>query len=549
MIPADSFSSYYADFLEAGYDCVDRVVLNAWFSPGMWAGGFRTWWRRLFGTDDDLDNTHLMRMAGRFSRRVRGWAQKNNIPVIDCRQGVRKHDLAEQYLAGDAAVPRKPGVFCVFVSRAPYPIWEVRRFGKGGIDLKRKEPRAYVNHYSFQIWDEEWGHVAIKLCGHPPFTAQIMLNGHEYVAQEASRQKIRFAKEDNCFTQLADAPGLQRVADTLRCQDAIGRLLRVVERWLFHCLCLALDSAEQKKSGFQYTLSVYQAEYSRNLLFVRGRQLDQVFAGVIERTLGPLDLKSIKKIFGYKRRPRKRSGKKPRWEIVVEKPTYDLTVFKIHCDKLTLKIYSKGERVLRIEVIVHNARALPCPCSLSAFAGVVRYLQGVLERFLEVIRCVDAASIDDGTLDGLPLPSQIGHSRVAGVNIHQPRMVAVMQAVVALAVQPEGFTSGDVASKVRELQAWPAERYQPRHASYDLRKLRGKKLLDRRGKSRRYQASAEGLQTMVAVGILRDKVLKPVLARQWITGRPRTEQNPVNKHYLNLRKEMRKLLKTLRIPA
>ena len=131
MIPADSFSGYYADFLEAGYDCVDRVVLNAWFSPGMWAGGFRTWWRRLFGTDDDLDNTHLMRMAGRFSRRVRGWAQKNNIPVIDCRQGVRKHDLAEQYLAGDTAVPRKPGVFCVFVSRAPYPIWEVRRFWQG----------------------------------------------------------------------------------------------------------------------------------------------------------------------------------------------------------------------------------------------------------------------------------------------------------------------------------------------------------------------------------------------------------------------------------
>jgi hypothetical protein len=548
MIPADSFSAYYADFLEAGYDCVDRIVLNAWFSPGMWAGGFRTWWRLLFDTDDNLDNTHLMRMAGRFSRRVRGWAQKNQIPLIDCRKGVRKHDLAERYLADNSQVPRKPGVFCVFVSRAPYPVWEVRRFGQGGIDLQRKNPPAYVNHYSFQIWDEEWGHLAIKLCGHPPFTAQIMLNGHEYVAQGASRRKIRFAKEDNCFTQLADAPGLQRVADTLRSKDAIGRLLRVVERWLFQCLCLALDSAEQKKSGFQYTLSVYQAEYSRNLLFQRGRHLDQVFAGVIERTLGPLDLKSIKKIFGYKRRPKKKS-KKPRWEIVVEKPTYDLTVFKIHCDQSTLKIYSKGERVLRIEVIVHNARALPCQRTLSAFPEVVRYLQGVLERFLEVVRCVDAASIDDGTLDRLPTPSQVGPSRVAGVNMHQPRMVAVMQAVVALAVQPEGFTSSDVASKVRQLQGWPEEHYQSRHASYDLRKLRGKRLLDRRGKSRRYQAPAEGLQTMVAIGVLRDKVLKPVLARRWTTGRPPKNQSPLDDHYLNLRKEMRKLLKTLRIAA
>jgi len=550
MIPADPFSTYYADFLEAGYDCVDRIVLNAHFSWGMWAGGFRTWWRRLFGTDDNLDNTHLMRMAGRFSRRVRGWAQKNQIPVIDCRKGERKHDLAERYLADHPEVVNKPGVFCVFVSRAPYPVWDVRRFGQGGIDLQRKDPQPYVNHYSFQIWDNEWGHVTIKLCGHPPFTAQIMLNGHEYVAHEATRQRIRFAKEDNCFTQLANAPGLQRVADTLRSQDAIGRLLRVVERWLFQCLCLALDSDEQKKSGFQYALSVYQAEYSRNLLFERGRHLDQVFAGVIERTLRPLDLKSIKKIFGYKQRRSKRRKKKPRWEIVVEKPTYDLTVFKIHCAKLTLKIYSKGERVLRIEVIVHNARALPCQRTLSAFPEVVRHLQGVLERFLEVVRYVDAATIDDGTLDGLPTPSQLGPSRVAGVNIHQPRMVAVMEAVVALAVQPEGFTSGDVASKVRELQGYTDEqRYQPRHASYDLRKLRGKKLVNRKGKSHRYQAPADGLQTMVAVGILRDKVLKPVLARKWQTGRPPNNRSPVDEHYHNLRKEMRRLLKTLKIPA
>jgi hypothetical protein len=549
MIPADPFSTYYADFLTAGYDCVDRIVLNARYSYGMWAGGFRTWWRRLFGTDDNLDNAHLMRLAGRFSRRVRGWASKHQIPVIDCRKGDRKHDLSERYLAEHREVIKKPGVFCVFVSRAPYPVWDVRRFGQGGIDLQPKHPAPFVNHYSFQIWDDEWGHLSIKLCGHPPFTAQIALNGHEYVAQEATRQKIRFAKEDNCFTQLANAPGLQRVADTLRSPDALGRLLRVVERWLFQCLCLALDSDEQKRSGFQYGLTVYQAEYSRNLLFQRGRHLDQVFAGVIERTLGPLDLKSIKKIFGYKRRPKKTSTKKPRWEIVVEKPTYDLTVFKIHCNKLSLKIYSKGEHVLRIEATVHNARVLPCRRTLSAFPDVVRHLQGILERFLEVVRSVDAATIDDGTLDGLPTPSHLGSRRVAGVNIQQTRMVAAMQAVVALAVQPAGFTSSDLARTVRERQGWPEEHYRPRHAAYDLRKLRGKHLVEKTGNSRRYQAPTQGLQTMVAVGILRDKVLKPVLARRWQTGRPPNHPNPVDQHYHNLRKEMRRLLKTLRIPA
>src|SRR4051794_37690292 len=40
--------------------------------------------------------------------------------------------------------------------------------------------------YSFHIWDSEWGHLTIKMAGHPPFGAQVMLNGHEYVACRAS---------------------------------------------------------------------------------------------------------------------------------------------------------------------------------------------------------------------------------------------------------------------------------------------------------------------------------------------------------------------------
>lgn len=39
--------------------------------------------------------------------------------------------------------------------------------------------KAYVNHYSFHILDPDWGHLTIKMSGHPPFGAQIILNGHE----------------------------------------------------------------------------------------------------------------------------------------------------------------------------------------------------------------------------------------------------------------------------------------------------------------------------------------------------------------------------------
>ena len=69
---------------------------------------------------------------------------------------------------------------------------------------------------------------------------------------------------------------------------------------------------------------------------------------------------AIKTIFGDKKRPHydKRKKNPTRWGVVVETPAYDLTIFKVHYGKMTLKIYTKGERVLRIEVIVHNTKAV-----------------------------------------------------------------------------------------------------------------------------------------------------------------------------------------------
>lgn len=542
MVTTDPLGLAYADLLVARYDCVDRIILNAYFPFACSAGGFRLWWRSLTGGDDTLDNAHLIRMAGRFSRCVRGWAKKETIPVIDCAAGERKHDIAEDYLPTD---PKRNGIFLVLVNRAPASIWDVHRYGQGGIDLRRKQ--AHVNHYTFHIWDAEWGHVAIRLCGHPPFSAMIMLNGHEYVTAKATEQKIGFGKEGNCFTELADAPGLQLVADTLRSQDAIGRLLQVGERWLYRCLCFALHSDDQKRTAFRYALSLFQMEYSRNFLFARGRDLERMFQGLIDRTRSTLDIKTVKTILGAKQRPHRKS--KTRWQITVETPEYGLTIFKVHAGALTLKMYTKGERVLRCEVIVHNVRKLKKGNSLARWVPVVTQLNEVLDRFLEVVQCADSATLDDGTYEALPEPSAVGAARVAGINLASARLAAVMDAVVALSTQPAGFTSGELAVKVQERLGLSAEEYQSRQAAYDLKKLRGKALVHKIGKSRLYEAPAEALRTLVGLGMLRDKVLKPVLRNRNLQGPPPSSNNPIDHHYYNLRQEMRRLFKTLRIAA
>jgi hypothetical protein len=167
----DELTEGCGDLLSGSYDCVDRIVLNAYFSLGHNPGGFRVWWRRLHGdSDEELDNTHLMRMAGRFARRVRAWAGAQGIPVIDCKQGERKHQLAEEYLATRSV---GLGVFLILVARASAAVWEVTRSSSGVIVTVAKK-MAFVTHYSFHIMDPQWGHGTIKMSGHPPFGAQVI---------------------------------------------------------------------------------------------------------------------------------------------------------------------------------------------------------------------------------------------------------------------------------------------------------------------------------------------------------------------------------------
>jgi hypothetical protein len=169
----DELSDYYGDLLNGSYDCVDRIVLNANFALCYSPGGFRSWWRILHeGSDEDLDDAHLMRMAGRLARRLRAYADAHRIPVMDCSSEQRKHEIAEQYLQEH---PRARGLFLILVGRAMATVWEIQR-SKQGVICNLEAKRAFINHYSFHIIDPDWGHITIKMAGNPPFGAQIIVS-------------------------------------------------------------------------------------------------------------------------------------------------------------------------------------------------------------------------------------------------------------------------------------------------------------------------------------------------------------------------------------
>jgi len=372
------------------------------------------------------------------------------------------------------------------------------------------------------------------------------------VACQARKAGIPFAKDGNCFTAVADPAGLARCADALSQHAAIGRLSQVCQRWIYSaCLCFGLDLAEQGISGFRYEYSVYQAEYSRNLLFCSGGQMDRVFNTLLDRTRSRLDVPALRTMFGARKRPGRNGAPQlsPRLGTVLETPAWDLTVFKVHFGLLTLKGYTKGERVLRFEAIAHNTRQLRCGRSLPRFPEIVTRLHGMCERFCTMLDCVDASFIPGDTLDQLPLPAQLGATRVGGIDLNKPRMRAALSAALALAAAPGGFTVADFTATVQAMSGQAG--YTTRQAAYDLRKLRGKALAVKPARSRRYQIPPQAARAITALLVLRDQVIAPLLAGIRVRRRDRIPATwaPVDRDYEALRIDMNTLFRDLGIQA
>jgi hypothetical protein len=152
--------------------------------------------------------------------------------------------------------------------------------------------------------------------------------------------------------------------------------------------------------------------------------------------------------------------------------------------------------------------------------------------------------IANDLLEQLPAPCQVGKTRVGGIDLNKPRMRWVGEAVIALSASPGGFTASQSKQK--------ASAYGVLRAAYDLKKLRGKDIVRRIGRTRGYEVIPSGLKALTALVVLRNKAtIKPLLAAAQELRPARHAQNPrpLDKHYQDLRTAMQGVFHELGIAA
>lgn len=494
---SSEWRALYREHLQFEYTCVDRIHLRGHASILNTCGGFRTWAERLC-PDQPVTQAWIQSLARRFHHNVGKFAEERGLPVVKPKKGQRKHLLAEEYRD---QFNREEGVYLILKSFENARLFTSQEPGQPTASTHRNLARrwGFVEHYYFYLLDRHWGPLCIAICSHPPFTARVLLNGHHWVERRAAAHGLQLDKQGNGFVAI-DAPArLQQLADRLTERD----IQRVADRWTYRVLPV-LSYKQRHDSRFQYRWSIAQLEVSHNLVFRPGYPLAELFQRHIDLNRRWLCPTSIATVFG-----KKSSSAAQGTTVSVYQSHCSQTVLRIKHHRDLLKLYDKYQRILRNECTCNDPTRFGVGKLLTNFSPLRSRMTDALQRFLHLQQAVLDSTLDRGQLTALAQTSELGRSRVPGIRLENERIMLVLHLLGYIGTDARGFTS----PQLRQLYLEQTGRtYSPAQASYDLRKLRAKAILERLPTGQRYTLTDRGVRLAAVLGKLRFRFLSPVVA-------------------------------------
>lgn len=311
------------------YRSIDRLIVNAYI-PTLQTPGAVARFLRDVCHKPILSPVVFKGLTDRFVAQVQRFAQSHRIPVLRPTGRTRPGAVAQQVLRR-AAHANRWGVVAIVVHQESARVFASYHAGGRATNFRVKEDRRLVNHYYFYLRDRTYGDGFVRISSYPPFQTRIWLNAHGYLAAQLRRQGVAFQTEDNCVVEVADPGALQRAAAQVTPQ----LVEQVARRWL----ALVPDplTPAERAAGYPIRFSIYQAEFSDNVIFRQTQVLNRVYEQLLRDHLhlGRADM--VKVIFG--RQIRKNTPSVFATRILRQGV---VSCLKIFYKKSVLKQYNKG---------------------------------------------------------------------------------------------------------------------------------------------------------------------------------------------------------------
>ena len=494
-----------SDHVTFEVECIDRMYLNVWVPRLAYGGGVVGFFVGHRG--NRYASTELMDpMSKAFVADIHDFVATRGLELVGFAKGQRKDELTQQFLAG---FPAAEGVLYVGRAQEKSGVWRTQRRhnpATGGSYAWLVRATAFINFFYFYCVDADFGPFFIKFSTYFPFTAKICINGNEWAKRQAAKAGIGFEALDNGFAAVDDVDRLQAICDSL----GPGHIEALLRKWL-KILPNPFTAADEA-AGYQYELSVLQAEFSLTQMLDRPVSGRIFFEQVLHENLDIGRPDQIGLVFD---RRIIRKGHHPTPGRFRTRVITDGVVPSLHIDYKNSKIkqYHKEGRALRTETTINDTRDFGLSKRLTNLAALRQIGFPANRRLLGVQRIShDPVRGAQAFLDlTAPLVGNDG-TRIPGLRFGDVRVHALLQALLVHRLLPHGFTNRDLRILIAPLLGKTPEDITAGKMTYDLRRLRAHGLIQRIPKTRRYQVTDIGLQDALLFTHAHDHLLRTGLA-------------------------------------
>jgi hypothetical protein len=496
MQSAQRFVGKFADSIVTTLSCVDRLIFKGYLPLGGDKQLNQFVDRLGIRRKDFLPQ--LEPLSRQLVEHAKSAAAREGAPYQYLQGPHSKEKLIDQIVRERKLTNGLIAVLCCLESCRTVKL----RHGDGKPQLAfTRRPQRVLYYY---LLDRDFGRVHVRIETWFPFTIQIYVNGHDWLAQQLVRQQAGFVQQDNCFLKLDDPAAAQRIADRffhLAWQHRLDRWAKQVNPLLKKVPWLR---------AMEYRWVIDQFEYSTDVLFRSRQHLAELYSRLLDHAAVNFQAQDILTFLG-----RKLHGNF-QGEVLTQtqKDRHPGARIKHRMKNNWLKMYDKFGQVLRVETVINNPREFKvrrrrkrhgrwkrvwCPMN-KGLANLYQYqasAQAANVRYLEALSVVNDPAPAYQQVAALVQPKVQKERSYAGFNPACREDIQLFRAVLRGEHELHGFRNADIRRLLLLDDKDPLQRRRARAAvGRRLKRLHVRGLIARIPHTRRWKVTALGHRTL-----------------------------------------------------
>jgi hypothetical protein len=502
------FSRLFGSLLVFVYHCFDRVVINGYLS-GLSRPEQVVYFFHEVLHIPVITKEVLRQRTADYQNWVEAFARNHDAPIEWAEKGVRKEDAV---LPSLRKMERSNAYGVYFIYRS---MEQGNTFRVSSPKYATKDPnyrilasqRSRYTHYYFYIRDEVLGPMILRVASFFPFQTTYWINGHSFIERQLKQLGVSFRKNDNAFLAVSDPKSLQEAANRLSAAIIRNRL----EYWT---LVLGPKFSKRERLGINLSrfYALAQVEYCRNFIFKHRFPIRKIFERSCDMGLWRMTGRKIAEVFGQRLTKRLRG----KLYSTIERIDHGHHIFRAYFKNSFVKQYEKFSTFLRNELCSNNLRDLGLKKSLENLNAVRQKFQAVTDRFAAFQAEWFNHHPDFSLLEYLAHPIMKGATRIAGIKIHDTRMIRLMEVLLDAGSTISAYRARDIHRILLERFRMSEQGYGLNQLRYDLRKMRYHGLIARRGRSYAYTLTERGIRIALLFTLFHQRLFGPLAYSQFV---------------------------------